>query len=558
MTRVTQRAFKSVAVAASLFTVASCSKDAPGGETGGTMIVVLPAEPKTLFPPLESSTQGTMIMTQIFDRLALLGDNLDTRDLGNFKPALATSWTWAPDSMSIAFTLDSAAKWHDGQPLVAEDVRYTFRTYTSPSVPTQVASHVSNIDSVSVRDPHTAVFWFKRRTPQQLFDATYHMFILPSHILAQVPDSALATHSFGQNPVGTGRFRLANWDRTERIEIVADTANSRGRAKLDRVVFSFTTDAGAATIRLFSGDADLFESVSPDNFEQVIKAPNLRLVATPNLQFQFLGFNLRDPKDTSRAHPIFGDAYVRRALLLATDRDRLARSLFDTLGLTSIGPVPRMLTADTTNFTRPSFSLERARALLDSAGWVDRDNDGIREKNGVRLSFEVLAPATSIPRQRAAVQLAQQYGAVGAELKPVTVDLKVMGERVQRTGSFDAYMGGFIPTPGLRGIPGAWFAGGRQNVQRYSNREFETSLNLALSSFDETESRRALGRALQIIWDDAPAVWLYEPATPIGMHKRIQPASIRADGWYVTLADWSIDPAQRIDRDRIGLRGESN
>lgn len=558
MIRVSLRSAKPFALVAPLaLLVASCSKDSASGETGGTMIVVVPADPRTLLPPIESASQATMVIAQLFDRLAEPGDDLNTRGDRGFTPNLASSWTWASDSMSIAFTISADARWHDGQPVVAEDIRYTFRTYTSDKLASSARSALSNIDSVSVRDAQTAVFWFKRRTPQQFFDATYHMVVLPSHLLAQIPDSALETSDFARNPVGTGRFRMQRWDAGERIEIVADTLNFRGRAKLDRVVFSFTKDAGTASVRLFRDEADFFEQIRPENFDQVAKSPNLKLVQNPTLAYQYIGFNLRHPKDSSRPHPIFSDKTVRRALLLATDRDRITRSIFDTLAVTSIGPAPRVLFPDTTTFSRPAYSFEQAVALLDSAGWRDTDNDGIRERNGVRLSFEVLAPESSEPRKRAATQLMEQYRRLGVEVKPVILDLRnVMFPRMQ-AGDFDAAVWGWQPTPGLRGVPGAWATRGLQNYQRYSNPQFDAALDEALTTFDEARNKAAFGRAMQIIWDDAPSVWLFEPQNPIAMHRRIQPIRLRADGWFFGLADWSIDPAQRIARDRIGLRGET-
>jgi peptide/nickel transport system substrate-binding protein len=561
MTRVSLRARKSFAVLLAFPTLAlaaSCGggADTTGGETGGTIVVVLPADPKTLFPPVEATAEAMMVITQVYDKLANIGDDMNSRGDRGFTPALATSWAWATDSMSIAFTLDSLAHWHDGQPLVPEDVRYTFRTYNSPYSTSPAQALISNIDSVSIRDAHTVVFWFKRRTPQQFMDATYHMFILPSHLLAQIPDSALSTSQYARQPVGTGRFRFQRWDAKERIEIVADTTNSRGRAKLDRVIFSFTNDAGTAVIQLFSGEADLYEQMRPEHMEQFAKTPSLKLVDNPTLQYQFLGFNFTNPKDSMQPHPIFSDAAVRRALVLATDRDRLTRSIFDTLGRTSVGPAPRALLTDTTNFTRPSFSTEKATALLDSAGWRDTDNDGIRDRNGVKLSFEVIAPNSSMPRQRAATQLMEQYRRIGVELKPLTLQGSAMGERL-KARDFDAWMGGWQPTPGLLGVPGTWSTGGNQNIQHYSNAQFDAAIKEALSTFDEARSTAAFGRAMQVMWDDPPAVWLYEPQFPIGMHKRIRNAPIRADGWYGNLADWTIDPAQRIKRDRIGLKGDS-
>ncbi len=543
---------------ATLVSVACTSDRGTSGKTGGTMIVVVPAEPSSLFAPSESATQATMVISQLFDRLAEPDSLLNTHGDRGFTGVLATGWSWSPDSLSITFAIDSTAHWHDGEPLTAEDVRFTLNTYKSPTLASPQRALISNIDSVSVPDRFTAVFWFRQRTPQQFFDATYHMFILPAHLLAGVADSAMRTSAFGRAPVGTGRFRFQRWDAEERIEIVADTSNTRGRAMLDRVVFSFTVDAGAAALRLFAGEADMFEQMRPENFEQVAKSPTLRLVKNPTLMYQYVGFNFRDPKDTLKPHPLFSDPAVRRALVLATDRDRITRAIFDTLGATSIGPAPRALFPDTTTFTRTAYNPERAVALLDSAGWRDSDGDGIRDRNGVKLSFELLAPSTSVPRVRAATQLMEQFRKIGVEVRPLVADPRSVMQPRMMSRNFDAIVGGFQPTPGLRGVPVAWATGGTQNFQHYSDQAFDRALTQALNSFNEDTSKAAFGRAMQIIWDDAPAIWLFEPQNPMALHKRIKPAFIRADGWYYGLADWSIDPDMQIDRDRIGLPGVAN
>src|SRR5688500_7680307 len=128
-----------------------------------------------------------MVFDQIFDRLAEIGDSLNVVGDAGFKPRLARRWTWARDSLSIAFTIDSTARWHDGRPVRAEDVRFTFELYTDPTTGAHLAPSLGNIDSVSVTDSLTAVFWFKRRATQQFFDATYHMKVLPRHLLADAP-----------------------------------------------------------------------------------------------------------------------------------------------------------------------------------------------------------------------------------------------------------------------------------------------------------------------------------------------------------------------------------
>ena len=139
------------------------------GDTGGTLVVVMPAEPGTLFPPQVVGTQGGAVVSAIFDKLADIAPTLETYGDVGFQPRLARSWQWASDSLSIAFTIDSAAHWHDGAPVRAADVAYTFRVYTNDSIGSDAKSLLSNIYSVTATDTRTALFGFKRRTPQQFY-----------------------------------------------------------------------------------------------------------------------------------------------------------------------------------------------------------------------------------------------------------------------------------------------------------------------------------------------------------------------------------------------------
>jgi len=522
------------------------------GDVGGTLVVVMPAEPGTLFPPQVAGTQGGAVISALFDKLADIGPALETYGDAGFQPRLARSWQWAADSLSIAFTLDSAARWHDGAPLRAADVAYTFRVYTNDSVGADAKSLLSNIDSVTAKDARTAVFWFKRRTPQQFYDATYPMYILPAHLLDTIPMERVGRSAIARAPVGTGRFRFVRWDAGQRIEIVADTANAAGRAKLDRIIWSIAPDFGAATVKLFSGEADLLEQVRTENLPQLAQNPSLRLVVNPALSYNYLGFNQRNPADTAKPHPIFSDSLVRRALSMAVDRERLVRNVLDSLGAVALAPAPRALIADTAAIRPLPYDPAAARALLDSAGWRDSDNDGVRDRNGVALAFDISVPNSSPTRQRFAVLLQEQFKAVGVKASPVLLDVNAFFERGARL-DFDASIGGWATYPGLVGIRQTWMSNGESNELRYRSRAFDVLADSALSTFDRALSRQLWGRAFQQIVNDAPAIWLYEQRAPVALHKRFVVPPLRADGWWYGLADWTVDPAQRIDRDRIGL-----
>lgn len=529
------------------------SSDMGGGASGkevGTLVVAIPAEPTTLFPPVSDAGQDAPIIHSIFDHLAELSPELEITGDGGFEPRLARSWKWAADSLSIAFLLDSTAQWHDGKRINAEDVRYTFSVYSSDSVVVPDKSLLSNIDSVTVADSLTAVFWFKRRTPQQFYSAAGTMYILPSHLLSSIPMKELASSSFARNPVGTGLFRFGSWEAGQRVEIVADTDNPRGSPGLARVIWSIAPDFGAATVRLFAGEADFFEYVRPGDLAQIARTPSLRLVDERSLQYIFLGFNFRNPADLAQPHPVFSDSRVRRALSMAVDRAAIVANAYDTLGIVGLGPAPRALIPDTTAFKQIPYNPAAARALLDSAGWKDSNDDGVRENNGQRLTFEMLVPSSSAGRRSLAVLLQDQLRSVGAEAIPRQLEVNAFSTRTDN-GKFDTYLGGWASSPGLMGMTQTWGSKGSGNAGRYKSVAFDALVDSATSAFSVSANHRLWGQAFQQIVDDAPAIWLVEQRTPVVLHKRFVIPPLRADGWYMDLDKWRVDPTQLIPRDRV-------
>jgi peptide/nickel transport system substrate-binding protein len=523
------------------------------GAAGGTLVIAAPPASDPLLPPLANVQTTRQVTDNLFETLAEIGPQLGTVGDAGFEPRLARSWEWSPDSTSIAFSIDPRARWHDGQPVRASDVRYTLSVLKDPRTASAVTTLITNIDSITVRDSLTAVVWFHRRTPEQFYDIAYQVRIIPEHVLKDIPNDKLATSDAARRPIGSGRFRFVRWDPGTRIEVVADTAHYRGRPKLDRVIWSFAPDANTMVTQLLSGQADYFENLPASLVPKLDSSGQAKAVRYPGMLYSFMGFNHNDPRRLSAPHPIFGDVRVRRAMSMALDRQAMLQNVFDTLGVLGSGPYPRAL-ADTA-VAVPAFDRAAAGALLDSAGWR-AGPDGTRARNGRPFAFTIMVPNSSSARMRYAVLIQEQLKLVGAR---VDIDALAFPEFADRQGkrNFDAAMMtvGTDPSPGsVQQLWGADAVNGGVNFVGYVSRAFDALIDSAQASFDPVTARQYYRRAYRTIVDDAPAVWLYDVLTMAGAHKRIRAERMRADAWWSGLAEFWIPENERIERDQIGLR----
>ncbi len=539
----------------------ACQKDGPAareGEDGGTLVIATGSDATVLFPPLTMDVTSAQVEAQIFEHLAEPDESLNMIGDAGWEGRLARSWSWSSDSLSIAFRVDSTASWQDGRPVRASDVAFTYDVYTDPSVGSPVAPLLADIDSVTVRDSLTAVFWFARRSPEQFATAAFQMRMLPEHLLAEADRNELASSRFARDPIGSGPFRFVRWVPRQAIELEANTEYHLGRPHLDRVIWSIAPDYNAAFMRLLSGDADFLEFMRPGDFEPVADHPGIKTVRYPSLVYGFLLFNERDPRNPGRPHPIFADLGVRRALTMAIDREQLVRAVYDTLAVPAVGPFTEALSTYDSTLRQIPFDPDSAAGVLDAAGWRDGDGDGIRERDGVPLRFTIIVPSSSTPRMRAAVIMQEMFRKVGVRADIEQMDPPTHGSR-QDAGRFDASMNAMssdgVPST-IRQLWSTAAARGGSNYGSYESPIFDALVDSAASQMDPARAAAYYRRAYQRLVDDAPAIWLYEPLSYAAMQQRIHPVGMRANGWWIDLREWYIPQEQRIARDRVGLSGE--
>ncbi|HEY2895807.1 MAG TPA: peptide ABC transporter substrate-binding protein [Gemmatimonadaceae bacterium] len=514
-----------------------------------TLVITLPADADNLLPPLSTNETSAQVGAVLFEKLAEVGDSLNVVGDEGFRPSLADSWTWAPDSLSIAFHLDPKAHWQDGVPVRASDVVYSYRLNTSKDVGSAVGPLLAGIDSVTASDSVTAVFWFHARSLEQFLNAGTQMRVLPAHLLQNVPDSSLKTAPFDRHPIGSGPYKFVRWVSGSAIEVSADSTFHRGRPKIDRIIWSIAGSPDAAMLRLFSGEANFMETLRKQDIEQIGKHPNLKAVRYPSMTVFYVLFSERS-RGWHGPHPVFGDRDVRRALTMAVDRRRAVSTVFDSSTLLALGPFTSALSTYDPALPRLPFARDSAAAILERRGWV-MGKDGVRHKGGIPLRFSLLVPGTSTQRQQMAVLLQDMFKHVGARMDIEHVDFPTMNDRMEKH-DYDAAFEGMTVDATPSGIRQEWStsaarAGGPSNTGYYSNPAFDVVIDSAVGASSPKVAIAQYRRAYATLIGDAPAIWLYEGTTVAGMGTDVHPAHMRADMWWAHLADWSIGdgPAAR-------------
>src|SRR6266480_3380030 len=502
---------RAVVVVAALAALTACGRR-PGctGDYCGTLVIAGLGEPSTLLPPASDDAHADAVADQVFVKLADLGPSGNTFGDVGFVPELAERWEW-DNPRTITFHLDPNARWHDGRPVRAEDVAFSFDVNTDSIVNSRARAALARVRRVTTRDSLTVVFHFSEAYPEMFYDAVHHLRILPAHLLRTVPRDQLRTAAFGRAPVGAGCYRFVSWKAAQSLELAADSTCFLGRPHIRRLLWRFTPDPSVAVTQLVAGEADVYEIVPPQDFERVRADSQLVTYPYAGPYYTFLGFNLRARGDTSLPHPLFGDRQLRRALTLATDRQQLVQSVFGGLAKIPPGPMPLLwATWDSTLRTLPFDSAAAAR-ILAANGWRDHDGDG--------------------------------------ELDP-----NVMTQRME-TGNYDAALESRQGDPSpISSIAIVWLAGGSANYCRYDNPVFADAYARATGATSRVEALRAWRSAFQVLLDDAPAIWLYSQQSVAVVHRRVADVRIRPDAPYALVRTWRIPPDRLIDRDRVERR----
>ena len=362
--------------------VAGCGSGQDSGNEAAPRPVVVAAvgEPASVLPPLAVETVARDIGDLVYERLADLEPGKPPIDPTAYRPRLAERWERV-DSLTWRFQLAPGARWADGEPVTAEDVRFSFDAFSDSVLDAVARPVLAGRVRVTVEDPRTFLIGFRDAYPEQLYDATYHVRILPRHIWASVPRAAWAADTVSGRLIGSGPYRVREWKRGQFLALEARDTSGRGPA-LRTIVWRFAQDPDAALNLVLAHEADLMELAAvPRGGARVAADTAFRLVRYPSAAYGFLGFNLADSQ--GRPHPVLGERATRRALAMAVDRVALARSAFDSNAVPPPGPMSRLLWIWSDQIRTLPFDPAGAARALEAGGW-HRGPDGFRYRGGRR------------------------------------------------------------------------------------------------------------------------------------------------------------------------------
>lgn len=433
-----------------LLVLAACGGPDAGGPAvsgrGGTAAVGVTGDASTVLPPLARTSLDQEVGSLLFPGLQrTVWSDSGLAYVGGDSVALAESWRFGPDSTSLTYRLADGRAWSDGEPLTAEDVVFTYRLLADPDAALPLAYVTEEIDSVAAHGDTAVTFHFARRYPGMLFDTGVG--ILPEHVYGGIPPARFArvagasagggdTAAAGRGArVASGPFRLAEWRRGDRMVLVRNEG-APVPARLDTLVFRVLPEEATRLAELRTGGLEMARVEAFGEAAELRERSGFGVQAVPDRAYDYVAWN-------PSGHPAFGDVQVRRALSLALDRREMLAALQMTpYAEPARGPYGPLFPDLAAALPETGRDRERARRLLDEAGWTLPQDADVRRRGGERLAFDLLVPSGSDRRTAAAVMIQDQLAEVGAEVRIRTREFNALFGRV-RAGDYQAALLGW-------------------------------------------------------------------------------------------------------------------
>ncbi|TET26878.1 MAG: peptide ABC transporter substrate-binding protein [Dehalococcoidia bacterium] len=443
---------------------------------------------------------GCVFWPLVYDQLWIMGPAPDYEVL----PMLATSWE-TEDGITWTFYLREDAVFHDGVPVTAEDVAFTIENLPNADPAWAFTDIITEPGSVKVIDDYTVEFTLEQSIGTR-WPAAYWAPILPKHIWEPYTDDMLSFSN--DEAIGSGPYKLKEFKAAQYVWFEANEDYWGGRPYLDEVVFRTYGSEDAQYMALKSGEADMigYLGCSAVAAEDFIGLEDMEVIVSPGIGLQWLSFNLY--KDTP-----LQDLEVRKAIMYGIDRDRVIEMAFLGYAQTADSFIYPEVAEHNPNLPQYAYDVDLANEILDNAGYLDSDGDGMRDD----LTFELLAPSDWTDELKAATLIKEQLAEIGIDISLTVLDLDTYYEYIYTPEEEEYEIAIATEEPGPHGewmweFCRSYEAGGEGwNTAYWANPDFDEALDAMLAEVDVEQRTAYLYEMQMLMAEDLPYGVLYRP-----------------------------------------------
>jgi peptide/nickel transport system substrate-binding protein len=498
---------------------------------GGTAVIGVSASPTTLLPPLAAAALDFELGNALYPGLNFAEWRGGALSFPEAHPqALAAGYE--VEGPRLTYRLDTSRRWSDGEPVVADDVVFTYGLLSNADEPLPLSGVTARLDSVVAVNDSTVAFFFEAAYPAMLFDTGVG--ILPSHAYGDLTMDGLRSlmaSAGGSGLVVSGPFNLSEWVPAEHI-VLERNEGGQPAAHLDRVVLRVLPDETVRRAALRSGELDVIQLDSYAGLNALADG-GWRILGIPQRGYDFIAWN-------PEAHPALSQPEVRRALSLAIDREAIIGGLDMTgFGEPAYGPYGSLFADLAPDPPGALHDPEQAGALLEQAGWRDSDGDGVRDSEGRALSVRIETSAGNDRREDAITIIQQQLADVGVA---VEIGMQEFGSLFARARArdYEAVLLGW--QVGLDPDISFFWADAQSpvNLVGYDNPRVSALMDSALAAPSPFAARPYWKESAALIAADYPYAFLWFFDQLLAVSPRIGGIEVGVTGFAQNLHEWGV------------------
>jgi peptide/nickel transport system substrate-binding protein len=519
---------------------------------GGVFVEGVAGNPQYINPVLcQYNEVDRDLCSLIFNGLLKLDEK------GEWQPDLAEKWEVGPNSDVFTFTLKSDVRWHDGLRITADDVIFTVHLMQDPDLPVlpDLANLWRSVIATKV-DDRTVVFQLSQ--PYAAFPdyVTIRWFgVIPKHYWERYTPAEIPHAQLNSQPIGSGPFNLVEIE-SQHAPLEPVLTQIHQTPYLDALEFRFFPDYPSILAAAESGEVHGVSRIFPEYQKQAEAIPDLQLFTSPIPGYTMLLFNFDAPDASFLAEPS-----VRQALAYGVNRDKLLNEVIPGVGMKADSPILPDVWAYNPEIPRYDYDPDRAMQLLEESGWIDTNNDGVRERDGKELIFTLVSD--DAPHSISVGQaIAQDLSRIGVRVDPQPVSFTGLITDYLAPRQFSAA----LISVELYGDPDPYplwhssqISPHGQNFGGWNNREADILMEQARLTSNQDTRRQFYFEFQRIFATELPALLLYYPLYTYGASTAVHDMEVGrlnepADR-FKTFAKWYVNTRKitRTERRTLDL-----